>query len=134
MNMRFSSLAAVLVVAGICSIANTAVLAAPGPPQSDPPAAATDAMTPYRTMAEDILKAFKAGNMDAAKAKGREIQKAWDSEQKGLKAKSPKIWKATDRAMDAFVKPIIKKTDPDPAKVQSAYDDYIAKLNTAAKS
>jgi hypothetical protein len=85
-------------------------------------------------MAEEILKAFKAGDMDTAKAKGREIQKAWDSEQKKLKSRAPEVRKAVDRAMDAFVKPIIKQADPDPAKVQAAYDDYIAKLDIAAKS
>lgn len=131
MFMRLCRLAFVFVAAGICSVASAAPLA---PPQSDVSAAATDSMTPYRTMAEDILKAFKTGDMDTAKAKGRAIQKAWDSEQKALKAKSRETWKAADAAMDAFVKPIIKQTDLDPAKVQAAYDDYIAKLDAAAKS
>jgi hypothetical protein len=115
----------------IASIGSVAALA---PPQSDESAAATDSMTPYRTTAKEILKAFKAGNMDAAKAKGREIQKAWDSEQKALKARAPSAWKAVDHAMDAFVKPIIHEAAPDPAKVQAAYDDFIAKLDAAAKS
>jgi hypothetical protein len=134
MNMRLSSLTSILVVAGICLVASIAPLAALGPPPSDAPAAATDAMTPYRTTAGEILKAFKAGDIDTAKAKGRAIQKAWDSEQKDLKAKSPEAWKACDKAMDAFVKPIIHQADPDPAKVQTAYDDFIATLNDAAKS
>jgi hypothetical protein len=129
--MRFSSLAAVLVAAGICCVASAAPLAALAPPQSDAP---TDAMTPYRTTAKDILKAFKAGNMDTAKAKGREIQKAWDSEQKKLKSRAPDAWKAVDHAMDLFVKPIIHEANPDPAKVQTAYDGFIAKLDAAAKS
>jgi hypothetical protein len=131
MFMRLSRLASVFVVAAICSMASATPLA---PPESDASAAAADSMTPYRTMAADILKAFKTGDLDTAKAKGRAIQKAWDSEQKALKARSPETWKAADAAMDAFVKPIIKQTDPDPAKVQAAYEDFIAKLDAAAKA
>jgi len=35
--------------------------------------------------------------------------------------------------VDAFIKPILKQSSPDAAKVQATYDDFIAKLNTAAK-
>jgi hypothetical protein len=96
-------------------------------------AAPTDTMTPYRTTAEEILKAFKAGNMDAAITKSKEIQKAWDGEQKALKARAKDVWKAADHAMDLFVKPIIKDANLDPAKVQAAYDAYISTLDAAAK-
>jgi hypothetical protein len=97
-------------------------------------AAPTDSMTPYRTTAAEILNAFKAGNMDAAKSKSKEIQKAWDGEQKALKARAEDVWKAADHAMDLFVKPIIKDDDLDAAKVQAAYDAYISTLDAAAKS
>jgi hypothetical protein len=97
-------------------------------------AAPTDSMTPYRTTAAEILSAFKAGNMDTAIAKSKEIQKAWDSEQKALKGRAEDVWKAADHAMDLFVKPIIKDANLDPAKVQAAYDAYISTLDAAAKS
>jgi hypothetical protein len=134
MFRRISRLAAVFLAAGICAAASAAPLAALAPPMSDESAAATDSMTSYRTTAEEILKAFKAGNVDAAKAKGREIQKAWDSEQKELKARAHEAWKAADHAMDLFVKPIINEAHPDPAAVEAAYDNFIAKLDAAAKS
>jgi hypothetical protein len=35
--------------------------------------------------------------------------------------------------MDAFIKPVQGKS-PDPAKVQTAYDTFIAKLQLAVKS
>jgi hypothetical protein len=35
--------------------------------------------------------------------------------------------------MDAFIKPVQDKS-PDPAKVQTAYDAFIAKLQLAVKS
>ncbi len=134
MFMRLSRLASVFVTAGICLVASAAPLAALAPPPSDESAEATDSMTPYRTMAKDILKAFKADDMDTAKAKSREIQKAWDSEQKALKERDHETWKAADVAMDVFVKPILKHAELDPAKVQAAYEDFIAKLDAAAKA
>jgi hypothetical protein len=125
--------AAVFITVGICSAAVAAPRTAATMPQ-DTPAQAVDNMSPYRTMAADALTAFKAGDMAAAKAKSRQLEKAWDSEQKALKAKSPDTWKAVDDAMDAFIKPIMKEKSPDAAKVQAAYDEFIAKLDSAAKS
>ncbi len=113
-------LAAGFFAVAICSIASAA---------SD---AATDDMTSYRTMAKDILTAFKAGDMETAKAKSKEIQKVWDHGQKDLKSRSPEKWKAADKAMDGFVKPILRKAKLDPTKVQTAYEDYMAKLDAAA--
>jgi hypothetical protein len=43
------------------------------------------------------------------------------------------LWGQIDKAMDAFIKPVQGKS-PDPAKVQTAYDTFIAKLQLAVKS
>lgn len=133
MFMRLSRLHTVLVIAGIFLVASAAPLAAPASPPSEESAAATDAMTPYRTMATEVLKAFKADDMPTAQAKAKELQKAWDSGQKDLNSRSHDAWKAVDKAMDVFIKPIIKKAELDAATVQAAYKDFIAKLDAAAK-
>ena len=96
-------------------------------------ASADDNMTPYRTLAADTLKAFKAHDMPSAKKKARELEVAWDTREKALQKKSPDLWGQIDKAMDAFIKPM-KDKSPDPAKVQTAYDTFIAKLQLAAKS
>jgi hypothetical protein len=133
MYSRHALVAIVLVAAGICSVTSAAPHTANASTTAAVSAQATDTMTHYRTLAGDALKAFQAGDMATAKAKSRELEKAWDSEQKALRAKSPDIWKAIDDAMDAFIKPIMKEASPDAAKVQAAYDDFIAKLQTAVK-
>src|ERR1700681_1997100 len=101
------------------------------------PAAGTsvtdDNMTPYRKLATDTLKAFQAHDMPTAKAKARELEVAWDTREKALEKKSPDLWDQIDKAMDAFIKPVQGKS-PDPAKVQMAYDTFIAKLQLAVKS
>ena len=125
--------ATILIGVGVCSASVAAPRAARPLAQEAESAQATDNMTPYRNMAADTLKAFQAGDKAAAKADAQKLEKAWDTEQKDLKAKSPDTWKAIDDAMDAFIKPIMKQSSPDAAKVQAAYDDFIAKLNTAVK-
>jgi hypothetical protein len=92
-----------------------------------------DNMTPYRTLAADTLTAFKAHDIPTAKKKARELEVAWDSREKALQKKSPDVWGQIDKAMDDFIKPIPGKS-PDPAKVQAAYDAFIAKLQLAVKS
>jgi hypothetical protein len=58
---------------------------------------------------------------------------AWDIREKALQKKSPDVWGQIDKAMDAFVKPLQDKA-PDPAKVQTSYDTFMAKLQLAVKS
>jgi len=93
---------------------------------------ATDNMTPYRTLAADTLSAFKAQDLATARKKAKELETAWDKNEKTLQKQSPDVWNQIDKAMDDFIKPLAGKT-PDAAKVQSTYDAFIAKLQMAVK-
>jgi opacity protein-like surface antigen len=95
---------------------------------------ADDNMTPYRKMAADTLTAFKAHDMPTAKKQARALEVAWDKGEKTLEKKSPDVWKQIDKAMDEFIKPVMHDKSPDPAKVQTAYDAFISKLQLAVKS
>jgi len=122
----------VLTVYGtIASLAQEPKSAAQGRPEAGA-LAADDNMTPYRKLAADTLQAFKAHDMPTAKKKARELEVAWDTHEKALKKTSPDLWDQADKAMDAFIKPMQDKS-PDPAKVQAAYDTFIAKLQLVAK-
>jgi len=95
-------------------------------------ATATDNMTPYRTLASDALTAFKAQDMTTARKKAKDLETAWDKNEKALQKSSPDAWNQIDKAMDDFIKPLATKA-PDAAKVQAAYDAFIAKLQMAVK-
>ena len=97
-------------------------------------ASADDNMTPYRKLAADTLTAFKAHDMATAKKKARELEVAWDTREEALQKKSPDLWGQIDKAMDAFIKPVMQDKSPDTARVQAAYDTFIAKLQLAVKS
>ena len=134
--MKAWSRIAMLVTLAECgTIALSAQEPKPGEQQSRPVAgapAADDNMTPYRKMATETLQAFKAHDMLTAKKKARELEVAWDTREKALQKKSPDLWGQIDQAMDVFIKPMQDKS-PDPAKVQMAYDTFMAKLQLAVK-
>jgi hypothetical protein len=96
------------------------------------PAPGDDNMTPYRKLAEDALTAFKAHDLPMARKKAKELETAWDKNEKALQKGSPEVWNQIDKAMDDFIKPLSDKA-PDGAKVQTTYDAFIAKLQLAVK-
>jgi len=129
-NMKSSIGTAMLVVLTVCG----SMPSAQEPKPAASAAAAQDNMTPYRNLAADTLQAFKANDMPTAKKKARELEVAWDKNEKALQKKSPDLWEQIDKAMDGFIKPVMKDKSPDPAKVQTAYDTFIAKLQLAVKT
>jgi len=117
------------------SVAGTVIASAYHAPrlhQSTPAQAADDNMTPYRKLAADTLTAFKAHDLATARKKARELETAWDKNEKALQKKSPDVWNQIDKAMDDFIKPLAGKA-PDAAAVQTTYDAFIAKLQLAVK-
>ena len=127
---------AILVTLTVCaSIAASATEPKPAMDRPNPVggAAADDNMTPYRNLAAEALKAFNARDMVTAKKKAKELEVAWDTHEKALQKKSPDVWGQIDKAMDAFIKPVQNKAS-DAAKVQAAYDTFIAKLQLAVKT
>jgi esterase/lipase len=105
------------------------------PMDASTPAAARardDNMTPYRNLAADTLKAFKGNDLATARKKAKELETAWDKNEKALQKKSPDVWGQIDKAMDDFIKPLAAKS-PDAGKVQAGYDAFIAKLQLAVK-
>ena len=125
--IRIAMLVTLTVCGMIASSAQEPKAAAQGAPAAD------DNMTPYRKLATDTLQAYKAHDIPTAKKKARELEVAWDTREKALQKKSPDLWGQIDKAMDAFIKPVQDKS-PDPAKRQTAYDTFIAKLQLAVKS
>jgi wobble nucleotide-excising tRNase len=93
---------------------------------------ADDNMTPYRKLAADTLTAFQAHDLAGARKKAKELEKAWDNDQKALQKQNRDVWDQIDKAMDDFIKPLDGKA-PDAAKVQAAYDTFIGKLKLAVK-
>lgn len=93
--------------------------------------AATDKTQPYRTLAGEIVAAFKAGDKDKAVAKAAELEKSFDAGTADWKARDAANWKIADKAMDALIKPFTKNKPLEADKVQAAHDDFVEKLKLA---
>jgi len=96
------------------------------------PSVRDDKMAPYRVLADEALKVFKAGDLAGAKKKAKELEKAWDTNSKADLAKKPELWKEIDTALDTFIDPLMKEAAPDAAKVQAAHKEFLAKLAKAS--
>ena len=133
--MKTSIGIATLMTFAVCgTIAIAAQEAKPVMHPSKPSASAVAAdgnMQLYRQLAADTLTAFQAHDMSTARKKARELEVTWDSREKALQKNSPDLWEQIDKAMDAFIKPVMQGKSLDPAKVQTAYDTYIATLQMA---
>src|SRR5438874_11569471 len=82
---------AMLVTFTVCgTIVSSAQESTPAVVQSNTAASALtadDNMTPYRKLAADTLTAFKAQDMATAKKKARELEVAWDKNEKASEEK-----------------------------------------------
>ena len=131
--MKSAMRIAIVAVAGLCATTITAARETTGAaPARTRLSVRDDNMTPYRNMATEVLKAFKAHDLATARKRAKDLETMWDKNEKKLEKDSPEVWKQIDQAMDEFIKPLSAKA-PDADKVQSTYDAFIAKLKLAVK-
>ena len=131
--MKSAMRIAIVAVAGLCATTITAARETTGAaPARTGLSVRDDNMTPYRNMATEVLKAFKAHDLATARKRAKDLETMWDKNEKKLEKDSPEVWKQIDQAMDEFIKPLSAKA-PDADKVQSTYDAFIAKLKLAVK-
>ena len=84
-----------------------------------------------KTLATKALEAATAGKKPEAVVKVTELEKAWDHKEKAMKAKSPAIWTALDKALDQAIEAIRSKGNLEEGK--AALEDFTKKLEQATK-
>jgi hypothetical protein len=87
-------------------------------------------MGPYRALAQLSFQAFQKGEHATAATLARILERTWDKGEADFEKSNPDLRGKIDRAMDAFIKPIMAYASkrPDPVQVQAAYKDYLDKL------
>jgi len=95
-------------------------------------------MGPYRALAQHIYGDFLHGDVAAAAAMGRVLERLWDKAEDyggdtALSKTNHKLFEEIDKAMDEFLTPLweAKAKPPDPAKIKAAYNAYLEKLKLA---
>jgi hypothetical protein len=93
-------------------------------------------MGAYKALAELTFRAFQKGDKATAAKLARILERTWDHGEEGcgdssLSKTNVELFGQIDQAMDTFIKPILayETKPPDPAAVESAYNQYLAKLN-----
>lgn len=95
-------------------------------------------MGAYQALAEMSYRAFQKGDNATAAELARVLERAWDAAEGGggdrsLAKTNKELFGAIDKAMDVYIKPVMNyaaKT-PDPASIETAYNDFLEKLKQA---
>lgn len=95
-------------------------------------------MGAYRALAQHVYEDFQKGDIAAAAAMGRVLERVWDKAEEyggdtALAKTNRKLFDDIDKAMDQFLTPLWeeKSKPPDAAKVKAAYNTYLEKLKLA---
>jgi hypothetical protein len=95
-------------------------------------------MGAYRALAQLSYLTFQKGDKATAATLARILERTWDNGEevggdKSLFKTNRDLFAQIDRAMDAFIKPMLRYAtkDPDAAALQTAYNDYLDKLKLA---
>jgi hypothetical protein len=92
-------------------------------------------MGAYRGLAQLSFQAFQKGDLATSAKLARILERTWDAGEGDLAKNNPSVFEDVDHAMDVLIKPLMAydKTVPNPTEIQSAYSNYLAKLNEAEK-
>ncbi len=95
-------------------------------------------MGPYRALAELSLEAYDHGDLPRAAKLSRILERLWDAAEEhggewSLAKNNGALFEDIDRAMDAFINPLIDYATkaPDAAAVHSAFNNFLRQLRRA---
>ena len=127
---------------GVClALGASIATAGPGQEQKITRTAGVDntRMGAYRALAELSFRAFQKGDTSTAAELARVLERTWDqgewkNSSDGSYCKANReVCQPIDHALDVFIGPIMNyaKQAPNPATVQTAYQDFLDKLKQA---
>jgi uncharacterized membrane-anchored protein len=88
-------------------------------PSSSGAAAPLGDLSAFKTIADDILKAVRAGDSAAAKSRAGDLEKSWDDAQARLQTMNPARWTQMDNAIDDVLKKVRSASPAAAASLES---------------
>lgn len=123
------------------AISASAPAAAPGNPITQIAGVDNSRMGAYRALAQLSFQAFQKGDLAMAAELARILERTWDAAEEGggpksLVIRNKDLFEQLDKAMDTFIKPILRYTtkSPAPDAVEHAYKDFLEKLKQGDES
>lgn len=110
------------------SVVASAVLM-PSPAQAADAAKLGD-MTPFRSIASDVLSLVQKGALQAATQRVKNLEIAWDRAESGLKPRAAVQWHAVDKAIDRVLSEL-RRTPPDALASSQALKDLLVVMDAA---
>lgn len=87
-------------------------------------------MTPFRTIANDVLSLVQNGDMPAAIKRIKDLEVAWDGAEAGLKPRAAAEWHVVDKAIDRALSEL-RANKPDAKTSAQALKDLLAAFDAA---
>ena len=89
-------------------------------------------LTVFRKLAQDTEALVNKGDLLAAKAKIKELEKAWDDAEAGLKPRSASDWHIVDKAIDRALA-ALRARNPQAALCKQTITEVLMELDKAGK-
>jgi uncharacterized membrane-anchored protein len=89
-------------------------------------------LSALRSIAEDLLRLERAGDIAHAKSRARDLEAAWDKDQTRLQPMSPEKWTLMDGAIDDVLR-TVRSPKPNAAESGASLEALIAVIDTLDK-
>ena len=99
------------------------------PPATASKSATLGDLTEYLTIAKDAQKIVKDGDLAKARARIRDLEKAWDQNEDKHRPLGPEAWDRTDQLMDKAIGKL-RASKPDAQAVDGALNELVATLES----
>jgi hypothetical protein len=87
-------------------------------------------LTVFRKLAQDTEALINKGDLDAAKARIRDLEKAWDNAEAGLKPRSAADWHIVDKSIDRALA-ALRARNPDLALCKKTIAEVLVEMDKA---
>ena len=96
------------------------------------PTAPLGDLTPFRTIAEDMLQKVNAGDMSGAKTRADDLETAWDNSQARLRPMNEEKWTQMDGAIDDVLTKV-RAGQPNPSVIKASLQSFISVMDNLGK-
>ncbi len=85
-------------------------------------------LSKFKAIVFDTASLVDKGDLNAAKARIKDLELQWDEAEAGLKPRAPAEWHAVDKAIDGALT-VLRETSPNQVKCKKTLSDLMSVMN-----